>query len=338
MEKKIILAIETSCDETAIAVVERGERVLSSVVSSQIELHKPFGGVVPEIASRAHLDNLLPVFEEALEKASLAPSDLEALAVTAGPGLVGALLVGINFAKGLALGLDLPLVGVDHIQAHVYSSKMEHPELEYPFLCLVVSGGHTSLYHSTSPLEYSLVGETIDDAAGEAFDKVASLLGLGYPGGPSIEKAAQGGNPKAFTFPRSFLYEKERFEFSFSGVKTSVLYQTRGQDSSRGSGLLEGVKVEDVAASFQEAVVEVLVEKSIQASKKLGVPRVTLGGGVACNSLLRSRIQERCQKEGMGVFFPSRHFCTDNAAMIGGLGYHLLKAGQIAPLDMEAVL
>jgi N6-L-threonylcarbamoyladenine synthase len=279
-KKNLILGIETSCDETAASIVQSGEKVLSSVVSSQIEIHRPFGGVVPEVACRAHLVNIPYVMEEALNKAKTSLDEVCGIAVTRGPGLVGALLIGINFAKGLSLGLNIPLMGVDHIEAHIYSNKMEHPDLQYPFVSLVVSGGHTSLYFTESPLKYRLLGTTVDDAAGEAFDKVASLLGLSYPGGPSIEGAAKTGNPKAYVFPKTFLSEKDRLEFSFSGIKTSVLYQTRGQDTSRKNSLSDHVVVADVAASFQDSVVEVLVEKTLQAAKKMKVSQAGLGGGV----------------------------------------------------------
>lgn len=335
MERIRILGIETSCDETAAAVVENGTEVLSNVVSSQIKLHAPFGGVVPEIACRAHIQNLPYVVQKALDEARLALDQIEAVAVTHTPGLVGALLIGVNFAKGLSLANGLPLVAVHHLHAHVYSSVMEH-RLSYPFICLVVSGGHTSLYLSEHPLHYQLLGTTTDDAAGEAFDKVASLLNLPYPGGPSIEKAARDGNPAAIPFPRTFLQDKERLAFSFSGIKTAVLYHTRGKNASRQAPLASGVSVPDVAASFQEAVVEVLVEKLILAAKKFRVKNIALGGGVACNGRLREKLTCRAREEDLQPYFPSPSFCTDNAAMIAGLGYHLFQKGVLADLTLDA--
>ncbi|RME80721.1 MAG: tRNA (adenosine(37)-N6)-threonylcarbamoyltransferase complex transferase subunit TsaD [Planctomycetota bacterium] len=330
-----ILGIETSCDETAVAIVKNGREIVESLVSSQIKLHQPFGGVVPEIASRAHLDNLPLLMDKLLESTQINLEDIVAIGVTQTPGLVGALLVGISYAKGLAVALNKPLIGINHLYGHIYAAKMEHPSLEYPYLCLVVSGGHTGLYLAHSPLEYQLIGQTIDDAAGEAFDKVASLLNLGYPGGPIIDKISKEGNPRAYEFPRSFLNEKDRFDFSFSGLKTAVLYKTRGQDKRRQAPLLEDIVIPDVAASFQSAVVDVLVGKTMEGAKKWNIPRIALGGGVACNSYLREEMVQAGKKEGIEVFLPSLPYCTDNAAMIAGLAYHYWKAGQTSQLDLE---
>jgi N6-L-threonylcarbamoyladenine synthase len=337
----LLLAIETTCDETGAAVLE-GPRppeeavpvIRSSVVASQIDLHERFGGVVPEIAARAHVRQLLPTIDEALRRAGTTLDQIEAVAVATRPGLVGALVIGLTAAKALALALDVPLVAVDHLEGHLYACQLAHPDRQvYPCVGLVVSGGHTSLYHCRGPIDAEILGGTIDDAAGEAFDKVASLLGLGYPGGPAIEHAARGGDPSAFAFPRSFLHD-DRLDFSFSGLKTAVLYALRGQDA-RGAGQAPspGV-VADVAASFQEAVVDILVAKARQALRRTGLDRLGLGGGVVANGHLRARIAEMAVREEVELFIPPLSLCTDNAAM-AGVAFPKLVAGQVADLDVD---
>jgi tRNA N6-adenosine threonylcarbamoyltransferase len=337
----ILLAIETTCDETAAAILigprppaQGVPTVKSSVVASQTELHGRFGGVVPEIASRAHVRLILPVIDEALKRAGVTLQDLGAIAVATRPGLVGALVVGLTAAKALALALEVPLVAVDHLEGHLYACQLAYPELEvYPCVGLVVSGGHTSLYECHGPTEASLLGGTTDDAAGEAFDKVASLLGLGYPGGPAIEKAAQGGNPKAYRFPRSFLNEP-RLDFSFSGLKTAVLYTLRGQDAARPEGHIEATHLADLAASFQEAVVDVLVGKAEQALEMTGRKRLGIGGGVAANGRFRARLEEMAKRRRVELFLPPLWLCTDNAAM-AGVAFPKLAAGEVADLDVD---
>jgi N6-L-threonylcarbamoyladenine synthase len=325
----IFLAIETTCDETAAAVLKGPRpprdgvpRILSSVVASQVGLHQRYGGVVPEIASREHVRQVLPMIDEALRRAGVSLADLGAVAVATRPGLVGSLVVGLTAAKALALALQVPLIAVDHLECHLY-----------PCAGLVVSGGHTSLFQCQSPLHYEFLGGTTDDAAGEAFDKVASLLGLGYPGGPVIERAAVGGNPKAFAFPRSFLHD-ERLIWSFSGLKTAVLYVLGGQNARAVPTNLEPRLVSDVAASFQEAVVDVFVAKTRQALKRTGMTRLGVGGGVAANSRLRCRILEMATELGVEVFIPPLALCTDNAAM-AGIALCKLAAGQVSDLDID---
>jgi N6-L-threonylcarbamoyladenine synthase len=332
-----ILGIETSCDETCAAVVSDGRRVLSSVVATQIEIHRKYGGVVPEIASRAHIEALVPVVAEALQEARTPADALDAVAVVHRPGLIGSLLLGLTAAKTLAWLRGVPLVGVNHIEGHIYAACLERDALPFPCVSLIVSGGHTSLYRSEGPADHRLLGATTDDAAGEAFDKVASLLGLEYPGGPSIDRAAEGGNPKAVTFPRSWL-GPDSFDFSFSGLKTAVLYHVRGKgaEAKRRATLLAPEETADVAASFQEAVVDVLVTKTLRAAEASGVDRVIVGGGVAANRRLRARFQEEAGRAGIEVLLPAMRFCTDNAAMVAGLAYHYARAGRFADLDLEA--
>jgi N6-L-threonylcarbamoyladenine synthase len=332
-----ILGIETSCDETCAAVVSDGRRVLSSVVATQIEIHRKYGGVVPEIASRAHIEALVPVVAEALQEARTPADALDAVAVVHRPGLIGSLLLGLTAAKTLAWLRGVPLVGVNHIEGHIYAACLERDALPFPCVSLIVSGGHTSLYRSEGPADHRLLGATTDDAAGEAFDKVASLLGLEYPGGPSIDRAAEGGNPKAVTFPRSWL-GPDSFDFSFSGLKTAVLYHVRGKgaEAKRRATLLAPEEMADVAASFQEAVVDVLVTKTLRAAEASGVDRVIVGGGVAANRRLRARFQEEAGRAGIEVLLPAMRFCTDNAAMVAGLAYHYARAGRFADLDLEA--
>ena len=305
--------------------------------ASQIDLHERFGGVVPEIASRAHVRQLMPIVWEALHRAGIELRDLDAIAVATRPGLVGSLVVGLTAAKALAMVLKVPLVAVDHLEAHLYACQLAHPDRDvYPCVGLVVSGGHTSLYRCRGPIDAEPLGGTIDDAAGEAFDKVASLLGLGYPGGPGIERAARGGNPKAYDFPRSFLRD-DRLDFSFSGLKTAVLYALRGQDARGGAGPIAPPppdRVADLAASFQEAVVDVLVAKARQALRQTGLKRLGIGGGVAANGAFRERLAAMAAAEGVELFIPPLSFCTDNAAMLG-VAFPKLAAGQVAGLDID---
>lgn len=334
----IVLGIESSCDETGIALVRDGREILVSLVSSQIDLHRPFGGVVPEIASRTHLDTMHPLLDEALRKAGMTLEQVDAIAVTNRPGLIGSLLVGLSTAKALAFFLGKPIVGVHHVEAHLYSAAMENPALRYPFVCLIVSGGHTSLYLAESPGKQRVLGETQDDAAGEAFDKVAAILGLPYPGGPAIEKEAKSGDPRriAFKLPR---VSGNSLDFSFSGLKTAVLYQVRGQDGKKQKKPAQGETIEgraDIAASFQETVVESLVRNAIEAARQTGATQIGVGGGVACNQRLRDRMHEEARRHGVEVFFPSKHLCLDNGAMIAGLGYHLLQSGVQHTLDLDA--
>jgi len=326
----LVLGIESSCDETAAAVLADGRRVLSSVVASQDALHAPYGGVVPELASRRHLEVIVPVVKKALADAGARLPDLDGVAVTQGPGLVGSLLVGCAVAKALAWVYRTPLVGVNHLEGHIYAAFLTDDPPAHPFLALVVSGGHTALYHARAPLEYALVGQTRDDAAGEAFDKVAKLLGLGFPGGPIIETTATTGDPKAITFPLAHMSDRAP-DFSFSGVKTSVsLYVKR-------HGHLSGQQVADVAASFQAAVVKMLVRKSVKAALRLGVKRLVLTGGVAANGPLRAGLAAEAAEHGLTVHVPPRPLCTDNAAMITAAGTERLRAGERADLTLNAV-
>jgi N6-L-threonylcarbamoyladenine synthase len=319
-----VLGIETSCDETAAAVVVDGHDVRSSVVSSQIDLHARFGGVVPEIAGRAHVELLNPVLAEALVEAGIDGAP-DAVAATVGPGLIGSLLVGVSAAKALAMVWRVPFVGVNHLEGHLFASSLEAPDLEPPLVVLLVSGGHTLLVLMEEPGRYRLIGQTIDDAAGEAFDKVARFLGLGYPGGPAIERASPAGDPQAVAFPRSL--PDSPYDFSFSGLKTSVITQVRKNP---------GLSVPDVAASFQEAVVDVLVAKTMRAAQDLGVAGVCIGGGVAANTSLRERITAACDGAGLRSFVPSRAMCTDNAAMVAAAGHWRLAHDGPTPLDAGA--
>jgi N6-L-threonylcarbamoyladenine synthase len=329
----LVLGIESSCDETAASVVEDGRRVLSDVVQSQIDIHRVYGGVVPEIACRVHIETIHPVVEKALADAKVGLDAIDAFAVTCAPGLVGALLVGVSFAKSLALATGKPIVGVDHIHGHLYGVKLAFPDLAYPCTSLVVSGGHTSLYLSKSEIDHGFLGGTTDDAAGEAFDKVAKILELGFPGGPIIDRLAQGRDPRRFAFKRTI---PEGLDFSFSGIKTAVLYRVRGQDAKRAITLSEEER-RDVAAGFQEAVVDMLVEQTMKAVGRTGARRLAVGGGVACNTRLREKMAAEARKSGIDCFFPPPRFCTDNAAMIAGLGWHLLKAGRASDLHLDAV-
>ena len=320
-----VLGIETSCDETAAAVVADGRDVLSSVVSSQVDLHARFGGVVPEIASRAHVDLLVPVVAESMLLAGIEGPDVAAVACTVGPGLIGSLLVGVSHAKALALVWGVPFVGVNHLEGHLYASFLEEPDLELPAVVLLVSGGHTLLILMEAPGRYRLLGGTIDDAAGEAFDKVARFLGLGYPGGPAIDRLAMEGDASAVEFPRGL--KGDGFDFSFSGLKTSVITYVRKHPE---------LDVADVAASFQEAVVDVLVTKARAAARATGAKAICLAGGVAANSSLRERTLDACIADGLHAYLPSRAMCTDNAAMIAAAGWHRLRSDGPTPLDAGA--
>ncbi len=321
----VVLGIETSCDETAAALVMGGRDVLSSVVSTQVDLHAQYGGVVPEIAGRAHLDLLNPVLARTVVEAGIDESRIDAVACTVGPGLIGALLVGVSAAKALALTWDVPFVGVNHMEAHLYASLLEDPTLEMPMVVLLVSGGHTMLVDMRDHGHYRLLGRTIDDAAGEAFDKVARFLELGYPGGPAIDRVAANGDPEAIAFPRAM--RNDGLDFSFSGLKTAVVNHVRKNPD---------VATADVAASFQAAVVDVLVEKAMRAAGECGAKAVAIGGGVAANSLLRSSIAAACDAAGVRCFVPSPAMCTDNAAMIASVGWYRLRSDGPSPLDTGA--
>jgi len=332
-EETMILGIETSCDETAASVVSGGRRILSNIISSQVELHARYGGVVPEIASRHHLSLINSIIDDALIEAGAGFKDLQAIAVSHGPGLVGALLVGVSTAKALAYGLRLPLIAVNHLEAHLYANYLSGAPLTYPAVVLIVSGGHTELLLLTKPGQITSLGRTRDDAAGEAFDKVARVLELGYPGGPLIDKLACEGNPAAIDFPRSWMDEEHRFDFSFSGLKTAVvnhLYHARRRN--------DDIHIPDLVASFQEALVEVLVEKTVAASLAYRARSVLVAGGVAANSHLRSRLQERltAATPGTALHIPPLELCTDNAAMIAAAAYPLYQESRFAPLNLNA--
>jgi N6-L-threonylcarbamoyladenine synthase len=329
------LAIETSCDETAAAVFTDERVVLSSVIASQTDLHARFGGVVPEVAARAHLQRLLPVIDEALTQAGVRLDDIGCVAVHNTPGLVGALLVGVSAAKILALTLGVPLVGVNHIEGHVYAARLAAGRDIFPCAGLVVSGGHTVLFQCRDSLHFDMLGGTLDDAAGEAFDKVASLLGLGFPGGPAVEREAMHGDPHAVPLPRSFLHE-DRLDFSFSGLKTAVLYALAGQSQPRPVPPPPGKRRADLAASFQQAVVDVLVAKSRQALRRTGLKRLAVGGGVAANKCLRSALEATVHEEGAELFIPPLALCTDNAAM-AAVAVEKWRRQEFATLDLDAV-
>ena len=324
-ERELILGIETSCDETAAAVVANGSEVLSNIVSSQIDIHAKYGGVVPEVASRAHVTMMTPVVAEAMSEAGVSPDELTAIAATVGPGLIGSLLIGVSTAKSLSLAWNKPLVAVNHLEAHLYSSFLEDPDLELPVVVLLVSGGHTMLILMEAHGQYRLLGQTLDDAAGEAYDKVARYLGLGYPGGPIIDKMAADGDPEHVRFPRAMA--KDGYDFSFSGLKTSVVNYVRKNPD---------VADVDIAASFQEAVVDVLLTKARRAVQEHGAKGLCLAGGVAANSALRARAVEVAEADGINAFVPSRSMCTDNAAMIASAGWYRYHSDGSAPLDQGA--
>ena len=332
-EKKdiVILGIESSCDETAASVVRNGREVLSNVISSQIALHTLYGGVVPEIASRKHIEKINVVIEEALAEAHMTLDDIDAIGVTYGPGLVGALLVGVSEAKAIAYAKNLPLIGVHHIEGHISANYIENKDLEPPFACLVVSGGHTHLVIVKDYGKYEIVGRTRDDAAGEAFDKVARAIGLGYPGGPKIDKVSKEGNPNAIAFPRAKVADSA-YDFSFSGLKSAVLNYLNGC-KMKNIPIVQA----DVAASFQKAVVDVLVEHAMHAVEEYGFKKFAIAGGVASNSALRSAMEEACKKRGVAFYHPSPILCTDNAAMIGGAAYYEYLAGTRSGWDLNAV-
>lgn len=328
--EEIILGIETSCDETSAALVQGGRRILANVISSQVDLHAVYGGVVPELASRRHVELIVPVVKQAFRDAGLTFADVDAVAVTCGPGLVGALLVGLSYAKAVALACGVPLVGVHHTAAHIYANLLAYPELEPPFLSLVVSGGHTSLIYVRAHGVYELLGQTVDDAAGEALDKIARALGLGYPGGPAIEKVAREGNPEALSLPRAVVRDHP-LDFSFSGLKTAVLnylnqLAQRGDKPNRA----------DIAASLQAAVVDALVERTLAAAELTGACSIALAGGVAANAKLREVLSGRAKEQGLQVFIPPAILCTDNAAMVACAGYWYLRHGLTASLSLNA--
>ncbi len=343
-----ILGIETSCDETAIGIVENGKRVLGNAVSSSLELHGPYGGVIPEIAARMHVEASWPVLADAFAQAKITPEQIDAIAVTNGPGLPGALLIGLAFAKGLALALGRPLVPVDHLAAHLYAGEMTEPALTPPYIGLIVSGGHTVLCVVHADCRYEVLGETKDDAVGEAFDKVAKLMGLGYPGGPLIDRLSETGNPKHVAFPRS--QSQQPFDFSFSGLKTAVYQYIR--KTAPGSGLgapgndpqptpqspqlqLSGQEIADIAASFQEAAIDVLITKTLRAAHRTGIAQIVVGGGVASNRRLRERLGNEAAGKKIRVVFPPPALCVDNGAMVAGIGYPLLQQGRVAPLTLN---
>lgn len=331
MKDVLILGIESSCDETAAAVVKNGREVLSNVINSQIEIHKRYGGVVPEIASRCHIEAVNTVIDEALEKAGVTFSDIDAIAVTYGPGLVGALLVGVSAAKALAYALKKPLVNVHHIKGHICSNYVAHHDLKPPFVCLVASGGHSHIVYAKDFLEYEIMGMTRDDAAGEAFDKIARVLGLGYPGGPKIDALAKEGNPHAVEFPRVKMAE-DSLDFSFSGVKTAVINHIHKLDQKG-----EEYNKADIAASFQEAVCDALVSHTIEAANRKNLKTIVIAGGVASNSALREKMTTEAQKRGIDVLYPPPVLCTDNAVMIASAGYYEYISGVRADMRLNAV-
>jgi N6-L-threonylcarbamoyladenine synthase len=328
-----ILGIDTSCDDTAAGIVEDGKHVLSNVVHTQIKYHSPHGGVVPELASREHLRNIIPVVEESLNTANISIQDLDGIAVTIGPGLVGSLLVGLYYAKGLAYARNIPVCGINHLEGHILSIFLEKDAPAFPFVALTVSGGHTSLYFVKGYGQYIQMGQTLDDAAGEAFDKVSKILGLGYPGGPIIEKHAKNGKRDKIQFPRAFM-SNESLDFSFSGLKTSVALFIKKWKEGRNTG---EVSIDDIASSFQEAAVEVLTKKLLRAKEKAGVNTVVVGGGVACNNRLREAIDKKALLENFRAFYSRPAYCTDNGAMIAAAGFHRLRSGEKIGLSSDVI-
>jgi N6-L-threonylcarbamoyladenine synthase len=329
MEDTFILGIETSCDETAASIVKNGKQILSNVINSQANIHAQFGGVVPEVASRKHIENIALVVDQAFIDAGLEYQDIDGVAVTNRPGLIGALLVGVSFAKGLAWALDRPLLAVNHLHGHIYANFLEHQEISFPAVCLVVSGGHTSLLLLQEQDQYETIGETRDDAAGEAFDKVARFLGLGYPGGPAIQKAAEQGQAGKVRLPRVYL-DRNDFEFSFSGLKTAAMNTWKKMENGG------EIQVYDLAAEFQQALVEVLSEKAVRAAERYGAESILIAGGVAANQQLRRQMQEKAGPNDIKVYYPSLALCTDNAAMIAGIAYQQYVNKSYAPLELNA--
>lgn len=327
-----ILSIESSCDETSAAIVVNGRHVLSNIISSQIDIHKKFGGVVPEVASRKHIEAIGIVVQEALDEAKMTFDDIDAVGVTYGPGLVGALLVGLQYAKGLAYAINKPLIGVNHIEGHVSANFIQHKDLKPPFVCLIVSGGHTFIVYMKDYGEFEVMGETRDDAAGEAYDKVARAIGLGYPGGPKIDKLAKEGNPEAIKFPRANFHDDKCLDFSFSGVKSAVLNYINKMNMKG-----EEINKADIAASFQKAVVDFLVDNAMRACKIKNVDKIAIAGGVASNSCLRDTLLKEGEKRGIKVLFPDPILCTDNAAMIGSAAYFEFLNGRVADLRLNAI-
>ena len=324
------LALETSCDETSAAVIQDGRQILSNIISTQVPIHRKFGGVVPEIASRQHIEYVMPIIKEALDTAHVSLQEIDHIGVTYGPGLVGALLVGVAAAKALSFALDKPLVGVNHMEGHIFANFLSHPELEPPFLALVVSGGHTQLVKIEGYNTFTLLGQTRDDAAGEAFDKIARVMGYPYPGGPQIDKLAKDGNPDAIAFPKA-LHEKHNFEFSFSGLKSAVLNYLHTQEQRK-----QPYNVHDVAASFQKTVVETLVEKTMDAAAYCGMNKIAVAGGVSANSALAAAMEQACADHGYSFYRPEPVLCTDNGAMIGCRAYYMALEGHFADLTLNA--
>lgn len=327
----LIMGIETSCDETAAAIVEDGKKIISNVVASQISIHQKYGGVVPEIASRKHMEYIIPVIDKALDESEKKITDLSAIAVTYGPGLIGSLLVGLSVAKAMAYAQNIPLIGINHLEAHIYANFLEHTEIKPPFICLIVSGGHTSLVYIRNFREYKLLGQTKDDAAGEVFDKIAKVLDLGYPGGPITERLAKRGDPSSIKFPRPILNDKS-YDFSFSGLKTAVIYYIKELKEEN-----KNIPVSDILASFQQAVIDVLVKKTIKAALNFKTKQIILAGGVAANNSLRREIKEKADLLNIKVFYPSIFLCTDNAAMVASAGYYKFKKNKKASLNIDAV-
>jgi N6-L-threonylcarbamoyladenine synthase len=327
----LIMGIETSCDETAAAIVEDGEKIISNVVASQINIHQKYGGVVPEIASRKHMEYIIPLINQALDEAGKKLTDLSGIAVTYGPGLIGSLLVGLSVAKAISYAKNIPFIGVNHLEAHIYANLLEHKEIEPPLICLIVSGGHTSLVYIKDFGEYKLLGQTKDDAVGEVFDKIARVLDLTYPGGPIIEKLSKEGNASAIKFPRPLINEKS-YNFSFSGLKTAVIYYIKKLKEED-----KDIPIKDVLASFQQAVIDVLIEKTLRAASKYKIKQIVLAGGVAANESLREEFKEKANNLNIKVFYPSIFLCTDNAAMVASVGYFKLKEKKRSSLKLDAM-
>ena len=331
MKDKLILGIETSCDETSAAVVRDGRHILSNVISSQVDLHSKYGGVVPEIASRKHVELIIPVIDEAIKQAGIKLTDLDGIGVTYGPGLVGTLLVGVSAAKGLSFSLDRPLIGVHHIEGHICANYIEHKNLKPSFICLVVSGGHSHIYYVEDYDKFEVLGQTRDDAAGEAFDKIARVMDLGYPGGPEIDKISKNGDENAISFPRTY-FNDNSLDFSFSGIKTAVINYINTKVQKK-----EQITKQDICASFQKAVVEVLANNTIKAGRLKNNSIITIAGGVASNSRLRSELSEKCRELGFEFYYPSTVLCTDNAAMIASAAFYRLQRGIVSDYDLDAV-